>query len=66
MITFYSLIEFYTMQGKNIGYFETLTLNGTWWWNMPIGPNFVFLAGVILFPAFLSLAWKSIDLQLPE
>jgi hypothetical protein len=66
MVTFYSLIEFYTMQGKNVGYFESLTLNGTWWWNMPIGPNFVFLAGAILFPAFLTLAWKSIDLQLPE
>ena len=66
MITFYSLIEFYTMQGKNIGYFETLTLNGTWWWNMPIGPNFVFLAGAVLFPTFITLAWKSMDLQLPE
>jgi hypothetical protein len=54
------------MQGKNVGYFETLTLNGTWWWNMPIGPNFVFLAGAILFPAFLALAWKSTDLRLPE
>ncbi len=66
MITLYSLLEFYTMQGKNVGYFETLTLNGTWWWNMPIGPNFVFLAGAVLFPIFLTLAWKSIDLQLPE
>jgi hypothetical protein len=66
IITFYSLIEFYTMQGKNVGYFESLTLNGTWWWNMPIGPNFVFLAGAILFPAFLALAWKSIDLELLE
>ena len=66
MIAFYSLIEFYTMQGKNVGFFETLTLNGTWWWNMPIGPNFVFLAGAILFPAFLALAWKSTDLRLPE
>lgn len=66
MITFYSLIEFYTMQGKDFGYFETLTLNGTWWWNMPIGPNFVFLAGAILFPTFLTFAWKSIDLQLPQ
>lgn len=66
LITFYSLIEFYTMQGKNVGYFETLTLNGTWWWNMPIGPNFVFLAGAILFPTFLLLAWKSIDFELQE
>ncbi len=65
-IFFYSLLEFYTRRGKNLAYFETVSLNDIWWWDIGIGPNTVFLVGTILFPLFLTLVWRSIPLDFPE
>ena len=62
-IYFYTLIEFYTRRGKNLGYFETISLNGEWWWNIGIGPNIVFVAGSILFPVFLTSIWRATPLE---
>ena len=65
-ISFYSLMEFYTRRGDGIGFYQNLSLNGSWWWDTWISPNFVFLSGVIFFPIFLSFAWKSIPLEAQE
>ena len=65
-VFFYNLLEFYTRQGKNLGYFETISLNDVWWWNIGIGPNAVFFAGAILFPVFLTTMWRTIPLEFPE
>ncbi len=65
-VTLYDWMEFFTRRGQNIGYFEQLSLNGTWWWDTWISPNFVFLAGALIFPIFLTLAWRIIPLELDE
>jgi hypothetical protein len=44
----------------NDTYFN-LSLNGTWWWNSPIGPNFVFLIGAIAFPAWIFVSWSVVS-----
>ena len=65
-LTLYVWMEFFTRRGQNVGYFEQLSLNGTWWWDTWISPNFVFLAGALTFPVFLTLAWRTIPLELEE
>ena len=65
-ISFYSWMEFYTKKGKGLGFYQHLSLDGTWWWDTWISPNFVFISGALLFPVFLTYAWKSIPLDLPE
>jgi hypothetical protein len=65
-ISFYAWMEFYTKRGKGIGFYDNLSLNGTWWWDTWISPNFVFISGALLFPVFLTQAWKTITLELPE
>ena len=65
-LVFYEFLEFYTRQGKNVGYFKSVSLNDVWWWNIGIGPNYVFLAGAILFPIFLTTMWRTIPLEFPE
>ena len=65
-ISFYSWMEFHTRRGKELGFYQQMSLNGTWWWDTWISPNFVFISGTLLFPVFLTYAWKSIPLKLPE
>ena len=65
-ISFYSWIEFYTRRGKGLGFYESLSLSESWWWNVWFSPNAVFIAGTILFPVFLTYAWKSTPLELSE
>jgi len=65
-ISFYSWIEFYTRRGKDLGFYQQLSLDGTWWWDTWVSPNFVFISGAFLFPVFLTYAWKSIPLDLTE
>ena len=65
-VFFYNLLEFYTRRGKNLGYFETISLNDEWWWNIGVGPNAVFIVGTILFPVFLTTMWRTIALEFPE
>ena len=66
LVYFHSLLEFYTKRGKNTGFFETISLNNEWWWDIWIGPNMVFIAGATLFPLFLSTIWRTIPLDFPE
>jgi hypothetical protein len=65
-VFFYDLLEFYTKRGVNVSYFETISLNNVWWWDVWVGPNTVFLAGAMLFPLFLSTMWRTIPLDFPE
>ena len=65
-VYFYALLEFYTRRGKNLGYFETITLNDVWWWDIRVGPNVVFLLGASFFPIFLSTMWRTIPLDFPD
>ncbi len=65
-VFFYDLLEFYTKRGVNVSYFETISLNNVWWWDVWVGPNTVFLVGAMLFPLFLSTMWRTIPLDFPE
>ena len=65
-IYFYSSMEFHQRRGDGIGFYQNLSLNGTWWWDSWISPNFVFLSGAVFFSMFLTYAWKSIPLELQE
>lgn len=65
-ISFYAWMEFHTRRGKDLGFYQQLSLNGTWWWDTWISPNFVFLAGALIFPVFLTLTWRTIPLELEE
>lgn len=65
-VFFYNLLEFYTRRGVGLGYFQKISLNDVWWWNIWIGPNVVFIAGAILFPVFLASMWRSIPPELTE
>jgi hypothetical protein len=38
--------------------YSNLSLNGGWWWNSPIGPNVIYLIGIIAFPAWLIVSWN--------
>lgn len=38
--------------------YTNLSLNGGWWWNIPIGPNWFYLFGAFCFPAWLLTSWK--------
>ena len=38
--------------------YTNLSLNGGWWWDIPIGPNWFYWFGVFCFPAWLSISWK--------
>ncbi len=65
-VFFYNLLEFFTKQGVSTRYFETISLNNVWWWDIWIGPNTVWVAGAVLFPVFLTAMWRSIPLEIPE
>jgi hypothetical protein len=65
-LTFYHWIEFFTQRGVNTGFFYKFSLNGTWWWDTWISPNFVFLVGAVLFPIFLTYSWRSTIQEFPE
>ena len=65
-LAFYHWIEFFTQRGVNTGFFYKFSLKGSWWWDTWVSPNFVFIVGVALFPIFLTLAWRSIPLDLEE
>ena len=65
-LAFYHWMEFFTQRGENIGFFYKFSLNGSWWWDTWFSPNFVYLFGALMFPVFLSYAWKSIALKTPE
>ena len=64
-IYFYSLLEFYTRRGKNLEYFESISLNDEWWWNIAIGPNVVFSIAAIMFPVFLISVWRTVSITFP-
>jgi hypothetical protein len=64
-IHFYSLLEFYTRRGKNLEYFNSISLNGEWWWNIGIGPNVVFFIAAIMFPVFLVSVWRTVSIKFP-
>jgi hypothetical protein len=64
-IYFYSLLEFYTRRGKNLEYFDSISLNGEWWWNIAIGPNVVFFIAAIMFPVFLISVWRTVSITFP-
>lgn len=64
-IYFYSLLEFYTRRGKNLEYFDSISLNDEWWWNIAIGPNVVFFIAAIMFPVFLISVWRTVSITFP-
>jgi hypothetical protein len=58
-LAFYHWMEFFTRRGVNTQFYDKFSLDGTWWWNISINPNVVFVIGAVIFPSFLWLAWKS-------
>ena len=63
MYVIYGGMEYYVRKGINTGAFLKLSLNGGWWWNTPVSPNFVFLLGAAAFPSFLWFAWQVVDIE---
>ena len=66
LLAFFSWMEFYTHRGRDIGFFEKISLIDAWWWGPETNPNWVFLIGVIFFPIFLIYAWQSVNPQAPK
>jgi hypothetical protein len=66
LVSLYTSMEFYTKRGNEVGFFQDFSLNGPWWWDSWISPNFVYLAGALFFPIFLAFAWSTIPLDLEE
>jgi len=70
-LTLFSWMELYTHGQSSIGIFSKqilgsysrLSLNGGWWWDTWISPNFVFMLGIVSFPVFLVYAWRIVGLD---
>lgn len=60
-LALYNYLEFYVKRGIDVGGFQSISLNGGWWWNSGIGPNWVLVIGTISFVIFISSALTLID-----
>ena len=61
LLSLYAKFESSVREGIYTGTYEKLSLNGGWWWNTPIGPNFVFAIGGLSFVLWLILSWMTIE-----
>jgi hypothetical protein len=46
---------------QTLGFLHNINLNGGWWWNSWMGPNFIYFIGVCCFPIFLVFTWRVVD-----
>ena len=60
LLSLYAKLENYVREGVYTGTYENLSLSGGWWWNTPIGPNFVFAIGCMSFTIWLVLSWMTV------
>ena len=61
LLSLYAKFESSVREGIYTGPSEKLSLNGGWWWNTPISPNFVFAIGGLSFALWLILSWMTIE-----
>jgi hypothetical protein len=59
-LTLYSKFEWSVRNSEVNDTYTRLSLDGSWWWNSPIGPNIVFWIGAIAFPAWLLMSWSTV------
>ena len=61
LLSLYAKFESSVREGVYTGTYEKLSLNGGWWWNTPISPNFVFAIGGLSFVLWLIMSWMTIE-----
>ena len=61
LLSLYAKFENSVQEGVYTGTYEKISLNGGWWWNTPISPNFVFAIGGLCFVLWLILSWMTIE-----
>lgn len=61
LLSLYAKFESSVREGIYTGTYEKLSLNGGWWWNTSINPNFVFTIGGLSFVLWLILSWMTIE-----
>jgi hypothetical protein len=59
-LSLYSKFEWGIRNDTQNSTYTNLSLNGGWWWNSPIGPNFVYMIGALAFPIWLLVSWSMI------
>ncbi len=61
LLSLYAKFESSVREGVYTGTYEKLSLNGGWWWNTPISPNFVFAISGLSFVLWLIMSWMTIE-----
>jgi hypothetical protein len=62
-LTLFSKFEWSVRDSEVNDTYTKLSLNGGWWWNIPISPNYVYVLGVLAFPTWLYFSWIAVDAQ---
>lgn len=60
-LTLYSKFEWSVRNSEINDTYTKLSLNGGWWWNVPIGPNYVYILGAFAFPIWIYFSWIAVD-----
>ncbi len=63
-VTLYSNYEWSVRQSVLNDTYSQLSLNGGWWWDIPVSPNLVYLVTISAFTGWLVCSWKVHDYQL--
>jgi hypothetical protein len=62
-LTLFSKFEWSIRDSAVNDTYTKLSLNGGWWWNVPIGPNYAYILGILAFPTWLFFSWIVVDAQ---
>jgi hypothetical protein len=62
-LTLFSKFEWSIRDSAVNDTYTKLSLNGGWWWNVPVGPNYAYILGVLAFPTWLFFSWIAVDAQ---
>lgn len=63
-VTLYSNYEWSVRQSVLNDTYSQLSLNGGWWWSLPVSPNLVYLVTISAFTGWLVCSWKVHDYEL--
>ena len=56
-LTLFSKFEWSVRNSEVNDTYTKLSLDGGWWWNIPVSPNSVYLLGAVSFPIWLFFSW---------
>lgn len=62
-LTLYSKFEWSVRNSEVNDTYTKLSLDGDWWWNVPVSPNYVYTLGVLAFPTWLFFSWNTVGAQ---